>query len=555
MSESLDSESAGSDTRQRNRWQKIINERTVIIASCVIILVAIAIAVPVIVTTIKSSSANKGVQVDVIGSDQPLNNGESEKPTRPKALDSKTKQEPREEKVEQTKKSPEKKDDQIKKPLDDKRNQSLENTDEIKPTELQQDQKSKIQTPQQKEEIDKMIKKMVLELAKYRINVLDQETFTSCMRITQNCSCIYKTTKKIAFVTKDELSALYDIIGFLGDDMNVEFEVDLLLKFKRYNLEYERYPCNFVDLKRIYYTFRKDAIFIETHNRNPDRLYNMGYNQRTGMRVNYTPEVNVGYGDLFKNPKTDIGSGVYNLKGSFRQSLHQKYTPLPFDRTEIAKAPKPTFSWQDKNYVGPVANQDSCGICWGMSSIATLETFMAIKRQRFESFSVQQLLDCAYQYNSCSGGFMGPTGLYIRTHKMCTAAEYPFTGKKGACDDQKCKIETGIKESRFIDYKGAKDFLQNHGALSTSVTLSKELTHYESGIFNTECTNGVRHAMTVVGYGTDSARNVNYWIVKNSWGTEWGEGGFIRILDKPIDGPDGTQVSFCGITEGARGFM
>ncbi|EKX72203.1 Papain family cysteine protease family member protein [Theileria equi strain WA] len=400
-----------------------------------------------------------------------------------------------------------------------------------------------------------MVQKMVDELAKYNINVLDQETFSTCMKATQNCSCIDKRTKVVSHITKDELSALHDIIGFLGDDMNAEFEVDLLLKFKRFNLEYERHPCDFAELKKIYYTFRKDAILIETHNRNPDRLYNMGYNRRTGMVVDYTPEVDVGYGDLFKDPKKDIGSGQYSLKGSFRQSLHEKYTPLPFDRTEIAKVPKATFTWQDKGYVAPALNQGICGICWGMSSIATLETFMAVKRQRFEPFSVQQLLDCVSQNHTCLGGAMEPTAEYIKTHKMCTEDEYPYTGQKGACDDKKCKTETLINEIAFIGYKGAKDFLQNHGAFSIDVDIPREFTHYESGVFNTTGPKYIRHAMTVVGYGRDTDRNVDYWIVKNSWGTDWGEDGFVRILDEPINGPDGTQTSFCGVTERASGFL
>lgn len=68
----------------------------------------------------------------------------------------------------------------------------------------------------------------------------------------------------------------------------------------------------------------------------------------------------------------------------------------------------------------------------------------------------------------------------------------------------------------------------NHGPLVAYIAASSfKFQYYGSGVFNdTSCPNDIDnldHAITIVGYGTDSKTNLNYWLIKNSWGTDWGE--------------------------------
>ena len=124
-----------------------------------------------------------------------------------------------------------------------------------------------------------------------------------------------------------------------------------------------------------------------------------------------------------------------------------------------------------------------------------------------------------------------------------TEADYPYSGRKGACKIDYDKIvgmtvvgfkKLGDSSSTFscADEEEMKEFLYTNGPLSVALN-GTPLQTYSSGIIDlpsSQCSvSGINHCGVLVGYGTDSALGLDYWIVKNHWGKTWGENGYFRI--------------------------
>lgn len=195
-----------------------------------------------------------------------------------------------------------------------------------------------------------------------------------------------------------------------------------------------------------------------------------------------------------------------------------------------------SVDWTTKGVVTPVKNQGNCGSCWSFSATGATECRYAIATGKLTSLSEQQLVDCTrglpYGNLGCSGGQMDAAFKYIEANKgLCTEAAYPYTAKNGDCKSSSC--------GTFYDpIKSYTDVTpRNEGALETaaaagcvSVAIEADQTafqYYSSGVLTGNCGTNLDHGVLVVGYGTQSGQE--YWKVKNSWGTTWGEQGYVLI--------------------------
>merc|ERR1719464_2055688 len=198
-----------------------------------------------------------------------------------------------------------------------------------------------------------------------------------------------------------------------------------------------------------------------------------------------------------------------------------------------------SYSAVDAGLVSPVKNQKQCGSCVAFASMAAIET--CLKKATggaFGDFSEQQLVDCGYQQNGANGCNGAPTYSYIQyvadtSLELTHESTYPYlnTAPTLTCPTTE-PYNTGAKVvSSYYSYSGDEEKLKalvaEHGAVVTAVAAAGAFSNYGGGVFS-GCTNSnTDHAVTVVGYGT--ANGEDYWLIKNSWGTGWGEGGFIRL--------------------------
>lgn len=191
--------------------------------------------------------------------------------------------------------------------------------------------------------------------------------------------------------------------------------------------------------------------------------------------------------------------------------------------------------WRKKGFVTEVKDQGDCGSCWAFSSTGALEGQVKAKYGHLVSLSEQNLIDCSKKQGNdgCDGGYMESAFQYvIDNHGIDTEEAYRYTGLDGHCKFKRsgvganCTHYYKIKRGSELDLQSA---VANIGPISVAIYVTDNFFHYKSGIFNdTLCWPFILdHAVLVVGYG--SQNGTDYWIVKNSWGTDWGMDGYILM--------------------------
>jgi len=190
------------------------------------------------------------------------------------------------------------------------------------------------------------------------------------------------------------------------------------------------------------------------------------------------------------------------------------------------------LDWEKRGAVVPVKNQGSCGSCWAHGTTGSLEATWFIKMGTLTSLSEQQLLDCDKRDNACGGG-LEKTAIskYVPGAGMCSEASYPYKAKKGSCQRSSCTEVIpagGITGFTGFISKTVEAHMQALQITTLNVGVAAgSMKGYMSGIF-TGCKGGsINHAVLLVGYGTDNGKD--YWRIKNSWGTSFGEAGYIRV--------------------------
>ncbi len=208
----------------------------------------------------------------------------------------------------------------------------------------------------------------------------------------------------------------------------------------------------------------------------------------------------------------------------------------------FTNAPPASIDWRTKGIVNPIKNQGQCGSCWAFSAVAAIEGAMAQSVGTLQAYSEQQLVDCSafYGNHGCNGGLMDNAFNYVKAKGLTTETNYPYTAKDGNCNkDAVAKKSAHIKGHKDVTANRQED-LEAAAALHViSVAIqANEIQKYSSGVFdNPACGTQLNHGVSVVGYGNDSASGKDFWIVRNSWGSSWGEQGYIRMLKTNKIGP------------------
>ncbi|KAK4759155.1 hypothetical protein SAY87_022286 [Trapa incisa] len=192
-----------------------------------------------------------------------------------------------------------------------------------------------------------------------------------------------------------------------------------------------------------------------------------------------------------------------------------------------------SLDWRARKAVSSVKNQGSCGCCWAFSAVAATEGIIMLKKGKLRSLSVQELVDCDKTLNhGCHGGLMDHAFQYIKRNGLTSEANYRYKEAGGKCNARKAaKKAAMIAGYEDVPKKSEKALLQAVANQPVSIAIEGGgfmFRFYSGGVFTGSCGTDVDHAVTVVGFGRSSARK-KYWILKNSWGTGWGEKGYMRI--------------------------
>merc|ERR1711976_426975 len=174
--------------------------------------------------------------------------------------------------------------------------------------------------------------------------------------------------------------------------------------------------------------------------------------------------------------------------------------------------------------VTPVKNQGSCGSCWAFGTMGAIEHVHKLNTGATVNLAEQQLVDCDTRSNGCSGGRPDWAMSYLAGKSIYTTASYPYTARDGSC---KTGSSSGVTIGGYKTVTKSDSGLASalgSSAVTVMVYADSKFQSYSSGILSgVSTTCSLNHAVLATGYGD------NFWKIKNSWGTGWGEGGFIRF--------------------------
>nr|XP_043614898.1 low-temperature-induced cysteine proteinase-like [Erigeron canadensis] len=288
------------------------------------------------------------------------------------------------------------------------------------------------------------------------------------------------------------------------EEVNSMYESWLVHHGKTYNAIGEK--------DRRFQIFKDNLRFIDQHN-SVDRTYKVGLNKFADLT-----------NEEYRNTHTGLKTKNNKLKNGKKSDRYvlQSGESLP-----------ESVDWREKGAVTAVKDQGSCGSCWAFSTTGSVEGINQIVTSDLISISEQELVDCDTSYNQgCNGGLMDYAFEFIiKNGGIDTEEDYPYTGKDGKCDAirKNAKVVTidGYEDVPVNDESALKKAAANQPIAVAIEAGGREFQFYTSGIFTGSCGTDLDHGVLVVGYGTESGKD--YWIVKNSWGAEWGEGGYLKM--------------------------
>jgi cathepsin L len=253
--------------------------------------------------------------------------------------------------------------------------------------------------------------------------------------------------------------------------------------------------------------FKKNMDFVEAHN-NGNHTFTVALNK---------------FSDLSSREFSKIFLGTKITKTLPKNIRHTRPKALPT-----------SYDWTQKGAVTHVKNQGQCGSCWSFSTTGSVEGCHFLATKKLVSLSEQNLVDCsdAQGNQGCDGGLMTQAMDYIISNKgIDTENSYPYTAEDGTCSYN--SQNSGSTLGKYVNVNtGDEGDLQAKtymGPTSVAIDASQpSFQMYSSGVYNEPAcsTSQLDHGVLSVGWGHDQTGG-DYWIVKNSWGTSWGQNGYI----------------------------
>ncbi|KAK8963389.1 Xylem cysteine proteinase 1 [Platanthera guangdongensis] len=321
----------------------------------------------------------------------------------------------------------------------------------------------------------------------------------------------------------------FSIVGY--DEEDLASHDRLIDLFESWIADHNKSYATFKEMVKRFELFKDNLRHIEATNKNRTSYW-LGLNEFADLSH-----------DEFKNMYLGLKAGSTRRLGSISsndRSGHFMYE----DAVDLPKS----VDWRKKGAVAPVKNQGACGSCWAFSTVAAVEGINQIMTGTLSSLSEQELIDCDKPYNSgCSGGLMDYGFQYIiSSGGLHTEEDYPYLMEEGTCDGQRGGLQT-------VTISGYEDVPENdevrflkalaHQPVSVAIEGSgRDFQFYTGGVFDGPCGAELDHGVTAVGYG--SSKGQDYVIVKNSWGSKWGEKGYIRMKRGT-----GKAEGLCGINK------
>ena len=278
------------------------------------------------------------------------------------------------------------------------------------------------------------------------------------------------------------------------------------------------YKDDIEELRR-YTIWQSKRAFVAEHNLHAGKFgYTLEMNQFSDMEMREIREKHKGLLVATENKVSSNATKMFHISSNHKALSH--------------------VDWRLQGAVTEVKDQGQCGSCWAFSSTGSLEGQYYLKKNKLISLSEQNLVDCSSSYGNdgCNGGLQEGAFNYIKDNEgIDTEESYPYEAEDGSCMFSSSDVGatvTGYIKVPPRDEGALMDAVSSVGPISVSIDASQSsFMHYSSGVYYEPlCSSSalsLDHAVLVVGYGTQGGKD--YWLVKNSWGEDWGMNGYIMM--------------------------
>ncbi|KAJ3709010.1 hypothetical protein LUZ61_012715 [Rhynchospora tenuis] len=304
----------------------------------------------------------------------------------------------------------------------------------------------------------------------------------------------------------------FSIAGYNPSSTNAE-KLKLAQLFEQWMVKHEKTYALPEDKLRGFENFMKNYEYMNQRKTNGDHL--VGLNNLADLS-------NEEFREKYLSNKFGMGKRIQRRAGLGSESNY-----------ESCNAPS-SLNWKEKGVVTPVKDQGHCGSCWSFSSTGAIEAINAIKGNQLISLSEQELVDCVTMNSGCQGGYMQDAFDWVANNGgINTESGYPYTATNGSCNIRQAANNL-VTIDGYEDVEPTDEaFLCALQKQPISVSISAHVSDfmlYKGGIYDGNCSNdpfNISHAVLLVGYGSENG--TDYWILKNSWSTKWGDQGYMYM--------------------------
>jgi C1A family cysteine protease len=302
----------------------------------------------------------------------------------------------------------------------------------------------------------------------------------------------------------------------------------MVARHEEWMAKYGRVYSDAVEKARRFEVFKANVAFIESVNAG---------NHKFWLEANHFADLT---DDEFRATRT--GYRPRPAAASSQKTTGFRYTNVSLDDVPAS------VDWRTKGAVTPIKDQGECGCCWAFSAVASMEGAVKLSTGKLVSLSEQELVDCDVNGmdQGCEGGEMDDAFEFIVDNGgLTTESKYPYTGSDGTCNSNEASNDaasiTGYEDVPANDEASLRKAVANQ-PVSVAVDGGDSLFRfYKGGVLSGACGTELDHGIAAVGYGVASD-GTKYWLMKNSWGTSWGEDGYIR-MERDIADEEG----LCGL--------
>jgi len=234
------------------------------------------------------------------------------------------------------------------------------------------------------------------------------------------------------------------------------------------------------------------------------------------------------FGDLTRDEFSKI-----HLQG-YRPETRGVFSTVPFPPSRPDEVVADTVDWVTDGAVTSVKDQEMCGSCWAFSAVGAIEGAYAIAGGQLTDLSVGEIVQCEnYGDLGCEGGIMDNAFKWVEQHGIASAQAYPYTSGSGITGQCREGVSPVVTVTGYTMVPEMDENALKSAVVTQPVSVAVEASGFEwqmygGGILDSAtCGQALDHAVLVVGYSTEGMQD--YWKVKNTWSTTWGEEGYIRI--------------------------